>query len=51
MDVSDWEATRKAVQDIGSIDLLVNNAAVAPLESFLESTPADFDRYIFLKFP
>ncbi|OWF53316.1 L-xylulose reductase [Mizuhopecten yessoensis] len=29
-DLSDWEATRAAVEGVGTIDLLVNNAAVSP---------------------
>ena len=30
VDLADWDATRKAVQDIGPIDLLVNNAGEIP---------------------
>ncbi|GLG99580.1 Dehydrogenase/reductase SDR family protein 7-like [Gryllus bimaculatus] len=44
VDVGDWEATRRAVESIGPIDCLVNNAAVALLDSFLNVSPDDFDR-------
>ena len=36
VDLMDWDATRKAIADIGSIVFLVNNAGVASLQSFLE---------------
>lgn len=43
VDLQDWNATRKAVQSILPIDLLVNNAGVAYLSSFLDTTPEGFD--------
>jgi L-xylulose reductase len=43
VDLSDWDATKKAVEDIGPIDLLVNNAGVLQLHSFLEVEPQKFD--------
>ncbi|XP_071636849.1 L-xylulose reductase [Temnothorax longispinosus] len=43
VDLRDWDATRKAVQSILPIDLLVNNAAVACLSPFLDATPEEFD--------
>ncbi|XP_018303536.1 L-xylulose reductase [Mycetomoellerius zeteki] len=43
VDLRDWDATRKAVQSILPIDLLVNNAAVARLSPFLDATPKEFD--------
>lgn len=43
VDLLDWNATRKAVQNILPIDLLVNNAAVAYLSPFLDVTPEQFD--------
>ncbi|XP_011701588.1 PREDICTED: L-xylulose reductase [Wasmannia auropunctata] len=43
VDLRDWDATRKAVQSILPIDLLVNNAAVACLTPFLDVTPEEFD--------
>ena len=44
VDLSDWEATRKAVEGIGPIHLLVNNAGVAEITPFLETTKAELDR-------
>ncbi|XP_076005758.1 L-xylulose reductase [Genypterus blacodes] len=44
VDLADWGATEEALQDIGPIDLLVNNAAYANIEPFLEVTPDQFDR-------
>ncbi|XP_055510138.1 L-xylulose reductase [Leucoraja erinacea] len=43
-DLSNWEATEKALKDIGRVDLLVNNAAVALLEPFLEMTEGAIDK-------
>lgn len=43
VDLQDWNATRKAVQSILPIDLLVNNAGVAKLSPFLNATPEEFD--------
>lgn len=43
VDLSDWEATEAALKDIGPVDLLVNNAAYASLQPFLEVTPEQFD--------
>lgn len=44
-DLEDWEATEKAVKDLGHIDLLVNNAGVAILEPFLDIKSQSFDKY------
>ncbi|KAM7068207.1 L-xylulose reductase [Molossus nigricans] len=38
VDLSDWEATERALGGVGPVDLLVNNAAVALLQPFLEVT-------------
>ncbi|KAM6163446.1 L-xylulose reductase isoform 1-T1 [Rhynchocyon petersi] len=38
VDLGDWEATERALGGIGHVDLLVNNAAVAVLQPFLEVT-------------
>ncbi|XP_072742722.1 L-xylulose reductase [Anoplolepis gracilipes] len=43
VDLLDWDATRKAVQNILPIDLLVNNAGVARLLPFLDITSEDYD--------
>lgn len=45
MDLGDWEATEKALGGIGPVDLLVNNAAVALVHPFMESTKEVFDRW------
>ncbi|KAM9817464.1 L-xylulose reductase [Neosynchiropus ocellatus] len=44
VDLEDWEATESSLQNVGPIDLLVNNAAASTLQSFLEVTPDQFDR-------
>ncbi|XP_007957754.1 L-xylulose reductase [Orycteropus afer afer] len=38
VDLGDWEATEQALHGVGPVDLLVNNAAVAVLQPFLEIT-------------
>ncbi|XP_016102051.1 L-xylulose reductase isoform X2 [Sinocyclocheilus grahami] len=43
VDLSDWDATEQALKDVGPVDLLVNNAACAKLQPFLEVTPDQFD--------
>lgn len=43
VDISDWNATRNAVTELGDIHLLVNNAGIAKLESFLHVKPDTFD--------
>jgi L-xylulose reductase len=45
VDVSNWEETRKAVEGLLPIHVLVNNAATAVLAPFLEATPQEFDTY------
>jgi len=44
VDIADWEKTRKVVESLGHFDALVNNAAIAVCEPFLECKPADFDK-------
>lgn len=43
VDVNDWNSTRNAVESLGPIDVLVNNAGIAILEPFMEVTPEHFD--------
>lgn len=43
MDLGDWHATKKALQNIGHIDGVVNNAGVALLAPFLEIKPEEID--------
>ena len=45
VDLGDWEATERALGSVGPVDLLVNNAAVALLQPFLEVTKEAFDRW------
>ncbi|XP_012511848.1 PREDICTED: carbonyl reductase [NADPH] 2 [Propithecus coquereli] len=44
VDLGNWEATEQALGSVGSVDLLVNNAAVALSQPFLEVTKEAFDR-------
>ncbi|XP_005407283.1 PREDICTED: L-xylulose reductase [Chinchilla lanigera] len=44
VDLADWEATERALSSVGPVDLLVNNAAVALLQPFLEITKEACDR-------
>ncbi|XP_069887782.1 carbonyl reductase [NADPH] 2-like isoform X2 [Dipodomys merriami] len=46
VDLGDWEATGRALGSVGPVDLLVNNAAVALRQPFLEVTKDFFDRSI-----
>lgn len=46
VDVSDTDSVRKALSGLGTVDLLVNNAGVSALQSFLEVTEEQYDRYI-----
>ena len=36
VDLADWDTARKVVEDLGPIDLLVNNAGTNRPEPFLE---------------
>lgn len=45
VDLEDWDATKTALEGLGNIDLLVNNAGVAVLEQFLDVKPESFDKY------
>ncbi|XP_053515070.1 carbonyl reductase [NADPH] 2-like isoform X2 [Artibeus jamaicensis] len=44
VDLGDWEATEQTLGGVGPVDLLVNNAAVALPQPFLEVTKEAFDR-------
>jgi len=46
VDLTDWEATRKAVEKLGPIDLLVNNAAITLGAVLLDIKPENFDKCI-----
>ena len=45
VDVADLDAVKKAVESVGPIHLLVNNAGVSVLQHFLDVTPEVYDRY------
>ena len=45
-DVRDWNGTRRIVEELGDIHLLVNNAGVAKTEKALDATPDQFDWYV-----
>jgi len=44
VDISDVEKTTQVLEAAGDIDLVVNNAGIASLQPFLETTTADFDQ-------
>ena len=44
MDLGDWNATQQAVNNVGSIDMLVNCAGIAVLQSFLNVDPDAFEK-------
>eukprot|EP00069_Balaena_mysticetus_P017882 bmy_02236T0 len=44
VDLGDWEAMERALGGVGPVDVLVNNAAVALLQPFLQTTKEAFDR-------
>lgn len=44
VDVADIEATRKEVEKLGAVHMLVNNAGVTQLQPFLEVTPEAYDK-------
>ncbi|KAH3869390.1 L-xylulose reductase-like [Dreissena polymorpha] len=43
VDIADWDATRKIVQDLGRIDLLINNAGITNWTGFLDVTQQELD--------
>ncbi len=49
VDLEDWDATRKAVEDLGPVHLLVNNASIASMQTILEIDKASLDRYGCIK--
>ena len=44
VDVSDIESVEKVVKSLGPVHLLVNNAGVSHLQSFLDITAQEYDR-------
>jgi len=45
VDLSDWVATRKAVEEIGPIDLLVNVAGIVSMAPFVDTDESTLDKY------
>lgn len=39
----DWHKTKKVIEEIGPVDCLVNNAAIAMCSSFLDTEPESID--------
>ncbi|KAK2175982.1 hypothetical protein NP493_692g06010 [Ridgeia piscesae] len=46
VDLSDWATARKAVEQIGSVDLLVNNAGILEQSPFLETEESQLNQDI-----
>ncbi|CAG7824539.1 unnamed protein product [Allacma fusca] len=46
VDLESWDATREALKDLEVVDCLVNNAALATEENFMNTTPDNFDKII-----
>lgn len=44
LDVSDVETVQKTLSSVGKVDMLVNNAGVTSLQSFLDVTPDEYDK-------
>lgn len=53
VDVSKWDNLFEQIQQIGPVHGLVNNAGVAHIESFLETTQHGWDEYVkyFIHYP
>ncbi|MBW02827.1 Carbonyl reductase [NADPH] 2, partial [Eschrichtius robustus] len=49
VDLGDWEVMERALGSMGPVDVLVNNAAVALLQPFLQTTKEAFDRSFIVK--
>ena len=46
VDLSDWGRAREVVEELGHVDLLVNNAGITNWTSFLEVTQQELDEYV-----
>jgi short-subunit dehydrogenase len=44
VDISDWSSTTRALQDLGPVDLLVNNAGEGMIKSLVDVEEQDVDR-------
>jgi NADP-dependent 3-hydroxy acid dehydrogenase YdfG len=43
-DLSNWTEARKAVEECGHVDYLINNAGVVQVQPFMNVTPEGFDK-------
>ena len=46
VDLVDWQKSQSAVQSLGHLDLLVNNAAVVEIKPFVDVPVDSFDRQV-----
>jgi len=47
VDLEDWVATKTAIEKIGHVHFLVNNAGFAEFQDFLTVQPEAFEKYAF----
>ncbi|KAK3581448.1 hypothetical protein CHS0354_031772 [Potamilus streckersoni] len=50
VDLANWTATRHALENVGKIDLLVNNAGILIMSPFLETKKDDLDKVLDVNF-
>lgn len=50
VDLSDWDATQRALADVGDVDLLVNNAGITKLDAFGDIDQATIDKIFAVNF-
>ncbi|KAH6948142.1 hypothetical protein HPB50_023092 [Hyalomma asiaticum] len=50
VDLSDWDATERALANVGDVDLLVNNAGITKLEAIGEIRPDTIDKIFSVNF-
>ncbi|KAH9361384.1 hypothetical protein HPB48_005233 [Haemaphysalis longicornis] len=46
VDLADWNATKRALADVGDVDLLVNNAGITELDLFGDIAPETIDKQV-----
>lgn len=50
VDLSDWDATQRALAHVGDVDLLVNNAGITKLDAFGDVDQATIDKIFAVNF-
>ncbi|VDH97055.1 L-xylulose reductase [Mytilus galloprovincialis] len=50
LDIGNWDNTRKVIEDIGQVDLLVNNAGISKRQTVLEVTEEFIDEHFDVNF-